>query len=50
MPLPSARSVGPLNAVSDTRHTAMPSAFAVIAAFIAFTIWLMSEVCDPVHW
>ena len=50
MPLPIARFVGPLNAVSDTRQTAMPDALAVIAEFIAFTIWLMSDVCDPVHW
>ena len=45
-----AGSVGPLNAVSETRQTPMPSALAVIPAFIALTIWLMSDVCDPVHW
>jgi hypothetical protein len=50
MPLPSARFVGPLKAVRETSATAMPDAFAVIAALNAFTISLMSDVFDPVHW
>ena len=50
MPAASALSVGALNAFWSTRQTAMPSAFAEIAAFIALTISLTSAVFEPVHW
>src|SRR5580765_713087 len=50
MPAASALSVGSLNAFWSTRQTAMPSALAAIAAFIALTISLTSAVLDPVHW
>src|SRR4051812_18101948 len=50
MPACSALSVGALNAFGSTRQTAMPSALAEIAAFIALTISLTSAVFEPVHW
>src|SRR3954467_8143356 len=50
MPASSALSVGALNAFGSTRQTAMPSAFAEIAALIALTISLTSAVLEPVHW
>src|SRR4051794_5954192 len=50
MPACSALSVGALNAFWSTRQTAMPSALAEMAAFIAFTISLASPVFEPVHW
>src|SRR5919197_5295948 len=50
MPASSALSVGALNAFWSTRQTAMPSALAAIAAFIALTISLTSAVFEPVHW
>src|SRR5262245_23758144 len=50
MPASSALSVGALNAFWSTRQTAMPSALAEIAAFIALTISLTSAVLEPVHW
>src|SRR3954467_6918995 len=50
MPASSALSVGALNAFGSTRQTAMPSAFAEMAAFIALTISLTSAVFEPVHW
>src|SRR4051795_268085 len=49
MPASSALSVGALNAFWSTRQTAMPSALAEIAAFIALTISLTSAVLEPVH-
>src|SRR4051812_2202608 len=50
MPACSALSVGALNALGSTRQTAMPSALAVMAAFIALIISLTSAVFEPVHW
>ena len=50
MPAASARSVGALKAFGSTIGTAIASALAAIAAFIAFTISAASEVCEPVHW
>src|SRR3954470_9122608 len=46
----SALSVGALNAFRSTRETAIPSAWAVIALFIALTISLTLLVSEPVHW
>src|SRR4051794_16574019 len=50
MPACSALSVGALKAFGATRQTAVPSALAEIAAFIALTISLTSAVFEPVHW
>jgi hypothetical protein len=50
MPASSARLTGSLKACRSTSDTAMASAFAVIAAFSAFTISDAIDVCDPVHW
>src|SRR3954464_9050515 len=50
MPACSALSVGALNALGSTRQTAMPSALAGMAGFIALIISLTSAVFEPVHW
>src|ERR1700710_2723200 len=50
MPPESADFVGALKADLSISATAMPSAFAEIAVFIAVTIWATFEVSDPVHW
>ena len=50
MPFASAFSVGVLNAFRSTRQHEIPEALAVIAELNALTIWLMSDVVEPVHW
>src|SRR3712207_4640499 len=45
----SAFWIGSLNASGSTTETAMPSALAEMAEFIASTISLTTEVSDPVH-
>ena len=50
MPLASAAAVGPLNAFRSTRQHEIPDALAEMAELNALTIWLMSEVVEPVHW
>src|SRR5579884_1552966 len=50
MPAASARSTGSLKAVGSTIATAMPSALAAMAAFIALTICPASLFSEPVHW
>jgi hypothetical protein len=50
MPASSAFCTGPLNAFRSTSDTAIPSAFAVIALFSAFTISLTLLLSEPVHW
>src|SRR5579875_89943 len=50
MPAESARSVGSLKAVGSTIATAMPSALAAMAAFMALTICPASLFSEPVHW
>ena len=49
MPASSAFAVGSSNAFASTSATAMPSTPAVIAVFIAVTIWETFEDSDPVH-
>src|SRR5207249_5394633 len=50
MPLASAFFVGPSNAFVSITATAMPAAFAAIAAFMAETISPTSLLAEPVHW
>src|SRR5258708_37351716 len=50
MPASSALATGSSNAVGPGMHTAMASAFAVMAAFIASTISLVIEFFEPVNW
>jgi hypothetical protein len=50
MPASSALSTGALNARTSVTATAMPSAFAEMAALVAFTISPTIESLDPVHW
>src|SRR5256885_1734699 len=50
MPAARALSTGPLKAVLSTTATAMPSAFAEMAEFIALTISGTIESFEPVHW
>ena len=50
MPLAVALAVGPLNAFRSTRQHEIPDALAEIAELNALTIWLMSDVVEPVHW
>src|SRR5262252_10832669 len=40
---------GAVNAVEEITATAIPDAFALIAAFVADTISGTDEFCDPVH-
>ena len=50
MPLASAAAVGALKALRSTRQHEMPDALAEIAELNALTIWLTSDVVEPVHW
>src|SRR3954451_2826712 len=50
MPASSALFTGSLNAFASTTAMSRPSAFAEIAALVAFTISVTAEVFDPVHW
>src|SRR3712207_2713144 len=50
MPASSALSTGARNASLSTTASAMPSAFELIAVFVASTISATTELTDPVHW
>ena len=50
MPADSAAFTGSLNAVGSMIETAIPSALAAMAAFIALTISETLLVAEPVHW
>jgi hypothetical protein len=49
MPASIARWIGLLNATGSTIGTAIASAFAAMAAFIALTISAAMLFCEPVH-
>src|SRR6266568_9173084 len=49
MPLPSARLIGASKAFASTTATAMPSAFALIAALNAFSISPTTAFTEPDH-
>src|ERR671912_285556 len=50
MPASSAWLTGSLKASLSTTASAIPSALAEIAVFVAFTISATIESLDPVHW
>src|SRR4029453_18814727 len=50
MPAPSACLTGALKASLSTTASAMPSALAEMAVFMALTISATIESLDPVHW
>ena len=50
MPASNARALGALKACGSTIGTAMASALAAMAAFIALTISPTSALAEPVHW
>src|SRR2546427_486755 len=50
MPAANALFTGSLNAVGSMIETAIPSALAEMAAFMASTISETALFCEPVHW
>lgn len=50
MPADRAWSTGPLKAFLSTTASAIPSALAEIAVFVALTISATIDSLDPVHW